>query len=541
MPTCAHVLAKTLKAGGVTTLFGLPGGEILTFVEAAKRVGIDFLLTRHEATASLMADATGQMLRRPGVCVSTLGPGAVNMTLGVANAYLDRSPLLAITASTATSAAPYATHQNLDLSAVYRPFTKAVLTLDGQDTEAKVRRAFRTAMTPRMGPVHIALPSDVACAEDRQTVDPSGEVFEPPPIPPPSAEAITKMSSRLRASKRPILILGLDLGVADVAAVRRFVEALNVPVFVTPKAKGMLAEDHPNFFGVCAGVSGDGAIVDFLASADLLVGVGFEPVESEKLWHQTMPIVSIGPLSIASGSFRPEMELEGQVVTALTALSQAELGPFAWNPTELVAFRQRLASVVAPAKTTGRGLSPSAVVQRLREVLPRETIATTDVGSVKFVTSQGWTTYEPMTFFESNGLSAMSYAFPAAMAASLIFRDRPVLCTIGDGGFGMTMADVETCVRLRLPIVTVVFNDCSLSLIQMAQARRGLADVGVRYGKINFGMAAQALGAWGRRVASLDELGAAVAEGRSTGRPVVIDVPVDPAEYRMHSAPPTVT
>ncbi len=541
MPTCAQVLAKTLKAGGVTTLFGLPGGEILNFVEAAKRVGIDFLLTRHEATASLMADATGQMLRRPGVCVSTLGPGAVNMTLGVANAYLDRSPLLAITASTATSAAPYATHQNLDLSAVYRPFTKAVLTLDGQDTEAKVRRAFRTAMTPRMGPVHIALPSDVACAEDRQTVDPSGEVFEPPPIPPPSAEAITKMRSRLRASKRPILILGLDLGVADVAAVRRFVEALNVPVFVTPKAKGMLAEDHPNFFGVCAGVSGDGAIVDFLASADLLVGVGFEPVESEKLWHQTMPIVSIGPLSIASGSFRPEMELEGQVVTALTALSQAELGPFAWDPTELVAFRQRLASVVAPAKTTGRGLSPSAVVQRLREVLPRETIATTDVGSVKFVTSQGWTTYEPMTFFESNGLSAMSYAFPAAMAASLIFRDRPVLCTIGDGGFGMTMADVETCVRLRLPIVTVVFNDCSLSLIQMAQARRGLADVGVRYGKINFGMAAQALGAWGRRVASLDELGAAVAEGRSTGRPVVIDVPVDPAEYRMHSAPPTVT
>jgi len=156
MPTCAYVLAKTLKAGGVTTLFGLPGGEILTFVEAAKRVGIDFLLTRHEATASLMADATGQMLRRPGVCVSTLGPGAVNMTLGVANAYLDRSPLLAITASTATSAAPYATHQNLDLSAVYRPFTKAVLTLDGQDTEAKVRRAFRTAMTPRMGPQYPA-------------------------------------------------------------------------------------------------------------------------------------------------------------------------------------------------------------------------------------------------------------------------------------------------------------------------------------------------------------------------------------------------
>ena len=539
MLTCAQVLAQTLKAGGVTTLFGLPGGEILDFVEAARQVGIDFLVMRHEATASLMADATGRMLRRPGVCVSTLGPGAVNMTLGVANAYLDRSPLLAITAVTATAAGRYATHQNLDLNAVYRPFTKATLTLDGQDTEAKVRRAFRMAVTPRMGPVHIALPSDVACAEDRQTINPEDELFEPPPILPPPAEAVSGMVARLRTVRRPILVLGLDLEVDDATAVRGFVEALKVPVFVTPKAKGILPEDHPNFFGVCAGVSGDGAIVDFLATADLLVGVGFEPVESDKLWHQTMPIVSIGPVSIAAGAFRPELELEGQVVASLVALTQADLGPFDWDPMELRAFRERLGSIMTPAKTTSRGLSPSAVVRRLREVLPRETITTTDVGSVKFVMSQGWTTYEPMTFFESNGLSTMSYAFPAAMAAALVHPGRPVLCTIGDGGFGMTMADVETCVRLKLPIVTVVFNDCSLSLIQVAQERRGLADLGVRYGNVDFGAAASALGAWGCRVATLDELEAAINEGRSTGQPVVIDVPVDPTEYRTHAAPPT--
>src|SRR5919106_1171969 len=164
--TCAEVLARTLRRAGVNVMFGLPGGEILDFIEAARRVGIRFVLTRHEATAAFMADVTGQISGRPGVCVATLGPGAVNMTLGVANAYLDRSPLIAITATHARSAAPYATHQNLDLNAVYRPFTKLALTLDGENTAAQVRQAVRVSVTRRPGPVHLALPSDVARIEE---------------------------------------------------------------------------------------------------------------------------------------------------------------------------------------------------------------------------------------------------------------------------------------------------------------------------------------------------------------------------------------
>src|SRR6185295_14179737 len=149
MPSCAEILAATLRDAGVERMFGLPGGEILHFVEAARKVGIEFVLTRHEAVAALMADATGQLSGKPGVCVSTLGPGAMNLTLGVANAFLDRSPLIAITATMSTAAAPYATHQQLDLNAVFRPFTKETLTLDGVNTSATVRRAWQTAMTPR--------------------------------------------------------------------------------------------------------------------------------------------------------------------------------------------------------------------------------------------------------------------------------------------------------------------------------------------------------------------------------------------------------
>src|SRR5262245_9676850 len=167
--TTAQALARTLRAAGITRMFGLPGGEILDFMEAARAEGIEFLLTRHEATASLMADVTGQIQRVPGVCVATLGPGAVNMTLGVANAYLDRSPLIAITATLARANVGIATHQDLDLNAVYQPFTKLAITLDGEDTEAKVRRAIAAAISPRMGPVHIALPSDVARSEERVT------------------------------------------------------------------------------------------------------------------------------------------------------------------------------------------------------------------------------------------------------------------------------------------------------------------------------------------------------------------------------------
>src|SRR5215510_6497534 len=188
MPTCAEVLAATLRDAGVERMFGLPGGEILDFIEAARKVGIEFVLVRHEAVAAFMADAAGQIARQPAVCVSTLGPGAMNLTLGVANAFLDRSPLIAITATMSTASAPYATHQQLDLSAVFRPFTKQTVTLDGVNTAATVRRAWQTAMTPRFGPVHLALPSDVARHEDRQAEDPAMVSLSPEPAPAPHAD-----------------------------------------------------------------------------------------------------------------------------------------------------------------------------------------------------------------------------------------------------------------------------------------------------------------------------------------------------------------
>jgi acetolactate synthase-1/2/3 large subunit len=523
------VLARTLRAAGITRMFGLPGGEILDFMEAARLEGIEFLLVRHEATASLMADVSGQIQRLPAVCVSTLGPGAVNMTLGVANAYLDRSPLIAITATLARANAPVATHQDLDLNAVYRPFTKMAVTLDGKDTEAKVRAAIEATTTPRFGPVHIAVPSDVARADERSS-RPATDIPAPATATPAGAAALHAMKAALSTARRPVVILGLDLDPrVDPPAVRAFVEKLQAPVFVTPKAKGLLPEDHPLFYGVCAGVAGDAVVVDFFARADLLIGIGFEPVESDKIWHSTMPLVSIGPVSIATSGFQPIVEVVGPVPQILGELSR-EFGFVDWPSDTREQFRADLEKAIAPA-VRPRGLAGVDLTRRLRELFRRDTILATDVGTIKLITTQAWACYEPLTFFESNGLSAMSYALPAAMAARLHYPDRPVLCTIGDGGFSMTIAELETCVRERIHFVTVVFNDSSLSLIDSAQQRRGYPTTGVRYGSVDFATASAGFGAWSRRVESLDELDAAVREAQRVDRPTVIDAVVDPAAY----------
>jgi acetolactate synthase-1/2/3 large subunit len=542
-------------------MFGLPGGEILDFIEAARKVGIEFILVRHEAVAAFMADAAGQIARQPAVCVSTLGPGAMNLTLGVANAFLDRSPLIAITATMSTAAAPYATHQQLDLNAVFRPITKHTITLDGTDTGAKVRRAWRTTLEPRFGPVHIALPSDVARQADKQVEAPSAIAFAPDAPRPPGAEAVARMAAEIEKARRPVLILGLDLNpYTDAPAVRRFAETVGAPVFVTPKAKGIFPEDHPLFYGVCSGLAADAVVVDFFAKSDLLVGVGFDPVESDKVWHQTMKLVSIAPVTIAAGQYRPAMEVTGDVTASLTML--AERGGFGakeWTREEEQAFRGELEKTLIGRDRQdgqdgqdrldgregrdglegrdGKGLSALAVTRCLRDLFPPETIVSTDVGSIKLIVSQAWRSTQPMTFLESNGLSSMGYSLPAAMAAKLARPERPVLCTMGDGGFSMVFADLETCVRRNIPFVTVVYNDCALSLIQVAQERRGHADNGVRYGHVNFAAASAALGAWSRRVNTLDELADAVKDARAANVPAVIEVPIDPSEYHAHAAP----
>jgi acetolactate synthase-1/2/3 large subunit len=247
-----------------------------------------------------------------------------------------------------------------------------------------------------------------------------------------------------------------------------------------------------------------------------------------------MTLAAAGPVSVAANDFTPHVEVVGDVPRLLAALLEFPVGPFDWPADTLVTYRRTLeAALRGPERP---GLSPLTLTRALRRLMPSDTIATTDVGAVKFIVSQAWTTAEGGTLLQSNGLSSMGFALPAAMAARLVFPDRPVLCTVGDGGFAMSLAEIETCVRRRLHFLTVVYNDRRLSLIDVIQANKGLPHHGVEFGWIDFARAAESFGAWGRRVESLDDLAGAVAEAaRQADRPAVIDARVEPAEYAAHT------
>jgi acetolactate synthase-1/2/3 large subunit len=304
------------------------------------------------------------------------------------------------------------------------------------------------------------------------------------------------------------------------------VNQLQAPFLVTPKVKGILPEDHPLFLGVASGMAIDGDILETIRTADCALGVGFDPVECDKTWFAEMAVLALDSAPMAEGEYHPT-EVLGDVAALASALA-ALVEPRPW-PDELVAARRR--ALVREAATTDQGLSPLRLIEELRAIFPRNGIVACDVGSHKLVMGQFWPSYEPGTFFVSNGLSGMGYGLPAAIAAQLAFPSRAVMAVAGDGGMLMMLHDLALIRELKLPIITVVFSDRSLSLIRVSQYRRGLPCFGVDFSPPDFAATAQAFGICGRRAATLAEVRAAIEYALTERTALVLDVPVDYREY----------
>ena len=501
-------MARTLAARGVQYLFGLPGGEIVAFVDACRRAGIRFLLTGHEASAAWMAQVVGQITGVPGVCASTLGPGATNLVTGVANAWLDRAPLLAITAQIPGAAIDTMTHQRVPLEALFAPITKASFAVGSEDTVALTEQSLDLAAAPRPGPVHISLASDLALQPCREL--PRQAAIELPTATPD----LSAIRAKVDAAARPLVLIGLGATPAMAPAVRGFIDRLQAPFLVTPKVKGIVSEDHPLFAGVASGMAIDRDVIDTIQSADLIVGIGFDPVECDKTWFADIDVVALDSASMAEGRYRP-FEAIGDL-GALVA---------GWNP-PAKPWRAKL-----PKREARSGLSPLRLIQELRPVFPRDGIATCDVGSHKLLMGQFWRSYEPGTFFMSNGLSGMGFGIPAAIAAQLCHPQRAVLAVVGDGGMLMMLHDLALIRELALPIVIVVLSDRSLSLIRVSEERRGIAPYGVDFTPPDFAAAAQAFGIAGKRAASIAEARACVEQALAKRAPIVVEVPIDYGEY----------
>jgi acetolactate synthase-1/2/3 large subunit len=527
--TVAQVVAETLASAGVDRVFGLPGGEVLVLMEALRQRGIDYVLCRHEADAGIMAGVYGKLKGTAGVALTTLGPGAANLMLALANAWLDREPLLAISADIPASWPPSHTHQRLPLHDIYRPVTKHVESITPLNARSAVRRALAATLAQPLGPSYLTLSAEDARQPAAEPVS-AWQLPEPGPVGDPAAAA-AELIRRLREAARPLVLLGLGVQPANAPALRRWLESWKLPVAVTPKVKGLVDETAPNFVGVIGGMAIDHLMLHALEQADLLVGFGFDPVEVDKTWHARLPILWVLESVNAAGELpRHDLLLAGHG-QLLEHLNRQD-APRAWGDPFAAIRAERLAIARGESRAPRRGLKPVEIVQALASVLPAETIITTDVGSHKYLFGQFWPSRYPETFWMSNGLSGMGYGLPAAIGAKLARPGVPVLAALGDGGFSMNSQELETARRIGAPIIVVVIADQSYSLIRLAQESRGLPRHGVDFGPIDNVATARACGAEGVRAGTPEEIAEAARQALRADIPFLIEVPLDPDAYR---------
>ncbi|MHB8630959.1 MAG: thiamine pyrophosphate-binding protein [Candidatus Limnocylindria bacterium] len=524
MTSVARTVGDRLHGAGVRYVFGHPGGEVVDLMEGFRQAGLEFVLARQETAAAFMAEAMASATGRPGACLATLGPGATNLVTGVAHAYLDRAPIIALAGQLPADRYEIVTHQKLDLRALFAPITKWQARLTAATAAAVTDRALRVAMRPRQGPVFLEVPSDVpaqdavALAADVEDA-PSGGVADPR-----SVEAATAL---LRDSTRPVLLAGLDaLDPAVTLPLRAFVEAWGIPVILSPKAKGLLRDDHPLYVGAIEGL-GSATLYEWIAGRDLVLMVGLDPVELDRDWSAPAPVVHAGPLPNDDGYYRSAVEVIGSmpaVLEALTAAARPKDHPDATR------FREEFRGYVRPRRD---GLMPQDVLGALRAALPDDALVSCDVGSNKSVAVQCWPTYAPRTFFVSNGLSSMGYGLPAAIGLKLAHPERSVACILGDGGFAMSLAELETAARLGLALTVVVLADEALQQIKAGQERKGFAITGTTFGALDYRSLAAAFGADGVEARTIDECRAAFRDAARSARVTLVAAHVDPSGYRL--------
>lgn len=523
MNSVAQTIARTLAEAGVRYVFGHPGGEVAHLIEALRQEEIPFILTRHEATAAFMAASWGELTGQPGVCVSTLGPGATNLVSGVAQAYLDRCPMIALTAQLATDRQIRATHQQLDLTRLYAPVTKATIKVAADNAATAVEQALYLSTTERPGPVHLEIPSNVATQEH---VGPTrgvrfGNVGSP------SAPSVSEAARLLAAAKRPALLAGIGAVRCEASpALIRLAETLGAPVVTTPKAKGVFPEDHPLSAGVMD-MTGEAVVNELLGEADLLVTAGFDVVELIKPWAFKAPVVHIDTVANVDQLYEAELEVVGNVAEALDALAGAA-APTAWPAGRVAEHRSRLRAALTPKAA---GLAPHTVMELARAALPRDGVVASDVGAHKILLGQVWSAYEPRRYLVSNGLSSMGTGVPGALAAKLLWPDRPALAIVGDGGLGMYLGELETAVRLGVSLPIVVLVDGSLSLIKLGQVQRGYPPSGVDFQRPRLAELAPCFGARGVRVESVDQVKAALDQAIEYKGVTLIEAIIDAGAY----------
>ena len=519
-----------LARAGVTHVFGYPGSQNMRFIEEMRGSPVEFVLVTHEASAGFMADVAARLGGHPGACLSTLGPGATNMTTGVGNAFLDRVPVLAFTATMGARWRGRTVQMQIDHRRLYAPLTKWSAEIRPASAWRTMARAVSVAGAEQPGPVHLDFPEDVA-EEERAMLPPRD--YPPPSVPPapPDPQSIARAEALLRSARHPLVAVGLTMNRACATdALRAFVARHRLPVVSTLMAKGQVAEDGPAFVGVLGRARRD-VVAECYRPADLVVAVGYDPVEFnyEEWVRKDLPIVHIDtvPADLDAGH-QLAAEVVGDIGTTLRALAQGRPLEHGWNQEAVAPHRRRLYQELTPASAS---FTPHRALVTMRELLPADGILAADVGAHTHLIGQLWDPRGPGNLLVSNGWSSMGFCIPAAIAAKIVRPERPVVGCMGDGGFLMMVGEINTAVRLQLPVVFVVLRDRYLSLIRVKQNRRGFPWAGVELYGPGYRPSDTFFGAPVALAESEEAFREAFAAALGAGGPTVIEAVVDPSEY----------
>ena len=525
----SDLLVAALENEGVDRIFGIPGEENLDVVESVRNSSIQLVLTRHEQAAAFMAATYGRLTGKPGVCLTTLGPGALNLSTGAAYALLGAMPMIMITGQKGILSSRQARFQIVDVIASMKPLTKLSRQIVSPlMIPTMVREAFRVAQEERPGPVHLELPEDIA-AEECEAVS----LIAPHPVELPTAsdDALDHAAKLIIDAERPLLMLGAAASrprsTSDLA---EFVLRTKIPFFTTQMGKGTVPGGTELYMGTAA-LSEKDYVHEAIEQADLIITIGHDTIEKPPfiMGEGGPKVVHIAyqPASVEQVYF-PQSEVIGDIGPSLKALADRIEGKIPCAQA-LLHLRERILDRIAARATEDR-FTPQRLVHDIRQVMPPDGILALDNGMYKIWFARNYRTKMANTLLLDNALATMGAGLPSAMMAAMLYPGRRVMAICGDGGFMMNSQELETAVRLKLNLVVLVIEDNAYGMIRWKQAVDQFPDFGMTFGNPDFVKYAEAYGAKGSRVTAIAEFQAVLESAFAHGGVHLVNVPIDYSE-----------
>jgi len=527
----SDLFVQALENEGVEYIFGVPGEENLHLIESLSKSKIKFIVTRHEQAAGFMAATYGRLTGWPGVCLSTLGPGATNLVTAAVYAQLGAMPMLMITGQKPIKRSKQGHFQIVKTVDMFKTLTKfSRQVTSGEQIPAIVREAFRLAREERPGAVHIELPEDISEEEANQSLYDSTYPLRPSPY----VQALDTAVEMIERAKSPLILIGASANRKRISnELTQFINKTGIPFFNTQMGKGVVDERHPLYLG-CAALSENDYVHCAIERADLIINVGHDVIEKPPFFmkRDKAKVIHFNFFSAnIDDVYFPQHEVVGDIGNGFEYINEKIKKQDSWNFSYYKKVKENFERHLSEhAASYNFPLQPQRIVNDVRESLSENGILTLDNGMYKIWFARNYKAYHPNTLILDNALATMGAGLPSAMMAKIMYPEKQVMTVVGDGGFMMNSQEVETAVRLGLDLVIVIINDSGYGMIRWKQQNMGMEDFGLKFSNPDFVKYAESFGAFGHRVTKTEGFKDLLMKTLNTKGVHIIEVPIDYSE-----------